>query len=280
MVEGLTGDLDGLRQQRDAATTALTETKVAFASEEQLLASLRNQQKPLESRIAELGHLAEQRRNEIRAFIDRKAQAERENIQSRHAIEALQQQREQVNNQVTDLMTQKDGQEEQITTAEDALREQRRCLTEYQQQRGAIEVELAQKNMAAQNLRDRIREKYQVNLDEVPSECITITYADEGQPRVSTMTPEEMAANGAATDWDAVAQQVVEMQRKLDEMGPVNLVAIDEYEETEQRYQFLTKQNDDLVQAKAQLTEVINPSTSRRAKCSSKRSTRSAKTSA
>jgi chromosome segregation protein len=41
-------------------------------------------------------------------------------------------------------------------------------------------------------------------------------------------------------------------------MGPVNLVAIDEYEETEQRYQFLTKQNDDLVQAKAQLVDVIN----------------------
>jgi len=41
-------------------------------------------------------------------------------------------------------------------------------------------------------------------------------------------------------------------------MGPVNLVAIEEYEETEQRYQFLTKQHEDLVQAKAQLLEVIN----------------------
>jgi chromosome segregation protein len=41
-------------------------------------------------------------------------------------------------------------------------------------------------------------------------------------------------------------------------MGPVNLIAIEEYEETEQRYQFLTKQNDDLVNAKAQLLEVIN----------------------
>jgi len=35
-------------------------------------------------------------------------------------------------------------------------------------------------------------------------------------------------------------------------------VAIDEYEETEQRYQFLTKQNDDLLQAKAQLIDIIN----------------------
>jgi chromosome segregation protein len=41
-------------------------------------------------------------------------------------------------------------------------------------------------------------------------------------------------------------------------MGPVNLVAIEEYEETEQRHQFLTQQHDDLVSAKAQLIEVIN----------------------
>jgi chromosome segregation protein len=35
-------------------------------------------------------------------------------------------------------------------------------------------------------------------------------------------------------------------------------VAIEEYDETEQRYQFLSKQHDDLVSAKAQLLEVIN----------------------
>ena len=72
------------------------------------------------------------------------------------------------------------------------------------------------------------------------------------------MSPEEMAAAGAATDWAAVAQQVEALQGRIDEMGPVNLVAIEEYEETEQRYQFLSQQHDDLVQAKAQLLEVIN----------------------
>src|SRR5258705_107916 len=41
-------------------------------------------------------------------------------------------------------------------------------------------------------------------------------------------------------------------------MGPVNLVAIDEYEETEQRHQFLSTQYEDLTKAKDQLLEVIN----------------------
>jgi chromosome segregation protein len=127
-----------------------------------------------------------------------------------------------------------------------------------QEQRGALDVELAQKNMSVQNLRERIQQKYHLNLDDVRSECITITYADEGAAKVHVMTPEEMAAAGAATDWNAVGQQIESLQQKLDEIGPVNLVAIEEYEETEQRYQFLSKQHDDLVSAKAQLLEVIN----------------------
>src|SRR3984957_13729604 len=112
--------------------------------------------------------------------------------------------------------------------------------------------------MAVQNLRERIQQKYHVNLDDIRSECITITYADEGPAKVETMTPEQMAASGAATDWNAVGEQVAAVQKRIDEMGPVNLVAIEEYEETEQRHAFLTAQHDDLVKAKAQLLEVIN----------------------
>jgi len=257
-VTQLTASLENWRQQRDAANASLTETKVALATEEQLSHSFASQKKPLEQRIAELTHLAEQRRAEIQSFLDRKRQAESEIAESRQKIDALGHQREQVNVQVAQMLSQKQALEEQIQAADGALREQRRSLSDLQQQRGTIEVELAQKSMTVQNLRDRIREKYQLNLDDIRSECITITLADEGPAKVHTLSPEEMAASGAATDWEAVAAQVTESQARIDEMGPVNLVAIDEYEETEQRYQFLSKQNDDLVQAKTQLVEVIN----------------------
>jgi chromosome segregation protein len=188
----------------------------------------------------------------------RKEQAESEIQESRGLIEKLQHDREQVNAQAAELVAQKQSQDAEVASREEALREQRRGLTERQERRGALEVELAQQNMAVQNLRERVEQKYHVSLDSIRSECITITYADEGPARVHVMTPEEMAAAGAATDWNAVAQQVETLQQRIDEMGPVNLVAIEEYEETEQRYQFLSKQHDDLVQAKAQLLEVIN----------------------
>jgi chromosome segregation protein len=257
-VTTFTATLEAARVQRDTATTTLTESKVSLAAEEQMLASLRHQSASLEQRVRELGQVIEQRKGEIAAFVARKAQAEAEIADSQSKIEGLAFEREQVNVQAAELFGRKQEQEAGVTSRDEALREQRRRLTQMQEQRGSIEVELAQKSMAAQNLRERIQQKYHLNLDEIRSECITITYADEGPAQVQTLTPEEMAASGAGTDWAAVALKVDELQKKIDEMGPVNLVAIEEYEETEQRHQFLTQQNDDLVQAKAQLLEVIN----------------------
>ena len=119
-------------------------------------------------------------------------------------------------------------------------------------------MELAQKQMAQENLIERIQQKYDVNLREVRGECITITITDNGRASVETLTPDEMAAGGSSTDWDAVRGRVEELQEKIDGMGPVNLVAIDEYEEVEERHKFLTAQHEDLVNAKQELMEVIN----------------------
>lgn len=254
----LNSSLEGLRQQRDVANAALTEAKVGLATEEQLSAAYRNQQQPLQVRVHELGQTVQQRRSEISTCLNRKEQAQTEIEQWRRAIVVLQHEREHVNAQAADLLRQREALENDIATRDEELRSQRQRLTQLQEQKGALEIELAQKNMAVQNLRERVQQRYQVNLDDVRGECITITIANEGPPRIHTLSPEEMAASGAATDWNVVAAQVAALQQRIDEMGPVNLVAIEEYEETEQRYQFLTKQHDDLVQAKAQLLDLIN----------------------
>jgi chromosome segregation protein len=253
-----TGGLENLRQQRDSATAALTESKVALAAEEQMLASFRRQQDGLAQRIRELTQVVDQRRGEISSVVARKEQAESEIQESRGQIERLSHERDQVNALAAELLDQKNDQESDISSRDEDLRSQRGNLTELQSQRGTIEIELAQKNMSVQNLREKIQQKYHISLDDIRSECITITFADEGQPKVQTLSPEEMASSGAATDWNAIGQQIEALQKRLDEIGPVNLVAIEEYEETEQRHQFLTKQHDDLVSAKTQLMEVLS----------------------
>ena len=185
-VSELTSALESLRQQREIANASLTESKVALATEGQLCASFRQQRQSLEQRIQELVQLAEQRRNEIAACVNRRAQAQSEIEESRRLTVALQQDRKQVNGQATELICAKQACEGDIAAREEKLREGRRQLGELQQQRANLDVELAQKNMAVQNLRERIQQKYHVNLDDVPSECITITIAVEGPAKSSS----------------------------------------------------------------------------------------------
>jgi chromosome segregation protein len=257
-VAALTAELESLRQQRDSATAELGESKVALATQEQMRSAFEQQQSSLAQRLRELDQLIAQRRLELGSFVSRRAQAESEIQESRGRIEKLHHDREQVNAQAAELVSQQQEQQSNIAEREESLREQRQILVQIQERRSSIEIELAQKTMTVANLRERVQQKYKLNLDEIHGECITITYADEGPARVHVMTPDEVASAGAATDWEAVARQVTALQQRLDEMGPVNLVAIEEYEETEQRYQFLSQQHADLVQAKAQLLEVIN----------------------
>src|SRR5712691_2895585 len=78
---------------------------------------------------------------------------------------------------------------------------------------------------------------------------MTITVADQG-PSISEQVQ-------LPVDWDEIEAQAAEMQSRLDAMGPVNVEAINEYDELEQRFKFLTQQHEDLVKAKDQLLQVI-----------------------
>lgn len=56
---------------------------------------------------------------------------------------------------------------------------------------------------------------------------------------------------------DELAVQLKLLKKGLDEIGTVNVNAIDEYREVKERYDFLTQQRDDLVTAKEQLTTTM-----------------------
>ncbi|KRN02267.1 chromosome segregation ATPase [Levilactobacillus senmaizukei DSM 21775 = NBRC 103853] len=56
---------------------------------------------------------------------------------------------------------------------------------------------------------------------------------------------------------DDLAVQLKLLKRGLDEIGTVNVHAIDEYHEVKERYDFLTQQRDDLLTAKDQLTTTM-----------------------
>src|SRR5205085_9843785 len=50
---------------------------------------------------------------------------------------------------------------------------------------------------------------------------------------------------------------IADLTRQLDNMGPVNLDAVQEYDELEERHKFLESQNTDLTNARRELLDVI-----------------------
>ncbi|BET66864.1 chromosome segregation protein SMC [Opitutales bacterium ASA1] len=70
-------------------------------------------------------------------------------------------------------------------------------------------------------------------------------------------TPEELA-KFEQTDWNAVRAEVQALRQRIQSMGPVNLVAIEEYGELKQRFEFLKAQCDDLTNSKNELLKAID----------------------
>ena len=69
--------------------------------------------------------------------------------------------------------------------------------------------------------------------------------------------PSPNTGEGRPIDWELIERLVKEFDQRLETIGPVNLEAIQEYDELEERYNFLEKQNNDLMQSKAELMDVI-----------------------
>ena len=95
----------------------------------------------------------------------------------------------------------------------------------------------------------------------------------EAQPAVTETTPvkrrkkkgpkpdpteEDLVALETSTRWDDVKAEIDALRQRLAGMGAVNLVAIEEYAELKQRYDFLKSQSDDLNNAKADLVKTID----------------------
>ncbi len=66
-----------------------------------------------------------------------------------------------------------------------------------------------------------------------------------------------LPAEGDAVDWAAVEREIEMLRERMARMANVNLAALDELREVEERHSFLANQRDDLVAARAALVDTI-----------------------
>jgi chromosome segregation protein len=241
--------VDELAARREPLTQQVTELRVSVGGIEHKRKAIEAQREPIAARVRDLRERIQTCASEIASHTGKIGQFRQEIAESEQRIAELATTRQQSQQQLAGLQHQRSEVATGIEHAEEELRQLRKQSGEAQEQKSSLDVAVAQKRMEAQNLKERVWQKYQVNVEDMRADMMTVTVADGG-PVISAQVP-------LPTDWDALEQQVTEMQSKLDAMGPVNVEAIQEYDELEERYKFLTQQHEDLVKAKDQLLQVI-----------------------
>jgi chromosome segregation protein len=123
-----------------------------------------------------------------------------------------------------------------VVQMEDQLRMGRQSLQELRDQRNHAEVERARNDSDRQHL----RETCMTEVNAQPEDLIATDTA--------FISGEELAAAEA---------NYREMKARLESMGAVNMMALEEYNECEQRFSFLTRERDDLLQSIADTQQAI-----------------------
>jgi len=234
-MQELQTQLDGLASEEEAQTHAITDTKIELATQTQQCDAWQKQREPVANRLQELRELVELRTRESREHEQRVVQA-REEISSaerEHAEKSEAQTR--VAGELDLALTRRSNAQAHIDEQESALRALRHEQHDIQSARSENEVKLAEQKLFLGNLREHFRRDYQKELEDLAP----LSEAD------------------AATDWAALETEVAGKRAALDAIGPVNLEAITEYDELEERYKFLTGQETDLLTAKDQILKAI-----------------------
>ncbi len=245
-----------------ALSRAEAETESTRLAEEliQLRGSIQSEQNELATGLAELAALNERltaaealaaRLREERAEMERRETALQQQVSTisdetsslaRHSeelasqLEGLRGEKLRLDNRQRELEQEWETARTRVTQMEDHLRIGRQSLQELRKQRSHGEVDRAKNDSDRQHLRETCLSE--VNAQ--PEDLIATEAA--------FMSGEELAI--AETNYH-------EMKQRLESMGPVNMMALEEFNECEQRFTFLTRERDDLFQSIADTQQAI-----------------------
>jgi chromosome segregation protein len=292
------GQLEVLRAQEGELASELNELKIKVATERQRHSSLHHQRAPMEARLSELQELIVQRRHDIGSYEQRLEAAQAENAELTANLETLQARTGEAELEVARLLDERTEIAAQVEEFTNTLRILRHQLTECHDQRSKLEVRASQLEMRGSALVEHVTKRYQLDLSEferdlhglrvavrdaikrrqrygsaaqeMPESATALEVSPDGSGSDAAAAAgvdlesepaaeqEEIVEDAFAIDWSVVESLLRELEQKVDSMGPVNIDAIQEFDELEQRYTFLEKQNTDLTNAKSELMETIS----------------------
>ncbi|QHS22218.1 chromosome segregation protein SMC [Virgibacillus sp. MSP4-1] len=294
-VSKLQGDLREVKLKRENVNDHLSlydQEQEQFQEEEQ---ELKNSTDALSSRLQQLEDEAESLQNQIDTLTHEltNQQESSEKIQQEyHHLQVMlaeqdtnvKNQKEKVNSlkrDLSDFQSQKDQLKEEHTALEE-IKEQGQTAEEIEQEiedkrKEKLETqntlkskreERQQRNQMTEDLEKEIKERNRIlnqRTDDLQQKEVKANRLDvELENNLSVLQEEYMLSFekalsdfGRTDNTDKAKHTVQQIKQEIDRLGTVNLGAIDEYKRIQERYEFITTQRQDLLEAKDTLYAVI-----------------------
>ena len=218
----------------------LTECRIQVSSMTQQLEHAATQGEAIQTRIDELDRTIQGRSRGVMSYDESIARLTAE-IQTLEAnLDPMRIAAETLHMKIEETRRERGTHQRELEKTDATLAERRRALDTAREDKGKAEVDIAESRMRRQNQLDHIYNEYGLSADELIAHPDP-DWGGEGQPPV----PE-------------IEERAAKLNADIQALGPVNLVAIEEYKELEERYTFLKAQEEDLLKSKEQIIELIN----------------------
>jgi chromosome segregation protein len=220
-------ELIGMRERRDAAAQNASQHLARVATLEERHRSAAAVLEKIDALVADMAARVNTLQVQIESSAVEKLQRETENQKMVVQLEELEAERNTTEARDGLLQFESDHVRARLTEIEAALRDARQLLDQARDQRGELSATAAKLQSDAQYMAETCLNELGVQRHELMADAaIPIT------------TGEQLAAEDAAYR---------EMRARLDAMGPVNMMALEEYKETAERHVFLETQRKDLL---------------------------------
>ncbi|MGN0854980.1 MAG: AAA family ATPase [Kiritimatiellia bacterium] len=232
-------ELQTLETGSVAESQRLTERRIAASQMEQELSFVGQQSDSALQRREELQRAIDGREEGIRGYEESIRRLTEESGELLDSLAELKEKAADCHLRMEEERGKRAGMLERIAAADAAVSEKRTSLDQARDFRGRLEVQAAEATMRRQNIYEHLQDEYGLFADAVLRE------------------PDPEWKKGVAPPLNELESTVNRLQSEIAALGPVNMVAIDEYRELEERYAREKAQEEDLIAAKAQIMELI-----------------------
>ena len=232
----LAEELSQLRSSVQTEQNELAAARAELAAMNERLAAAESQLVRLQEERAELERREAALRLQESSIAEETAALARQNEELTQQLDGLRAEKLRLEARQRELEEEWEASRSRLGQMEDHLRMGRQSLQELREQRSHAEVEQAKNDSDRQHL----RETCMAEVNAQPEDLIA--------SEAAFMSGEELAA--AEVNYR-------EMKQRIEAMGPVNMMALEEFNECEQRFTFLTRERDDLLQSIADTQQAI-----------------------